>query len=148
MLALWSGLGYYSRARNLRRAARQIAAAGRLSAASTRPSARCPASATTPPRPSPASPFELPHAVLDGNVLRVVARVENDAADIAAAAHARALPRRGAVVARPAQPGAFNQALMELGATVCLPRNPLCLVCPAGRPVPGARRKAPPANCR
>src|SRR5205807_1188117 len=74
--------------------------------------------------------FHLPHAVLDGNVMRVVARVENDPSDIGAvrtrerfrAAAQEWLPRR--------QAGAFNQALMELGATVCLPRNPLCLLCP------------------
>ena len=74
--------------------------------------------------------FGLPHAVIDGNVLRVVARVENDAADIASA---RTRERFGAVAQGwldTAEPGPFNQALMELGATVCLPRNPLCLVCP------------------
>ncbi len=74
--------------------------------------------------------FQLPHAVLDGNVLRVVARMENDAADIGA-------PRtreRFRAVAQSwldiREPGAFNQALMEIGATVCLPKNPLCLLCP------------------
>ena len=74
--------------------------------------------------------FGLPHAVIDGNVMRVVARVENDAADIGSA---RTRERFGAVAQGwldAAAPGHFNQALMELGATVCLPRNPLCLVCP------------------
>ena len=77
--------------------------------------------------------FHLPHAVVDGNVLRVVARMENDAADIASPrtrerfrAIAREWMGRG-------HPGVFNQALMELGATVCLPANPLCHACPLSR---------------
>ena len=77
--------------------------------------------------------FGLPHAVLDGNVLRVVARVENDAADIASP---RTRARFGAIAQDwldPRHPGAFNQAVMELGATVCLPRKPLCLICPLAK---------------
>jgi len=68
--------------------------------------------------------------VLDGNVLRVVARMENDAADIASP---RTRERFRAVAQGwldPRHPGLFNQALMELGATVCLPGKPRCLVCP------------------
>jgi A/G-specific adenine glycosylase len=132
VLALWSGLGYYSRARNLRRAAisisdaefpreytriRSLAGIGDYTAAAIASIA-----------------FGLPHAVVDGNVLRVVARVENDPADIGSA---RTRERFRAVAqgwlldtGDTADPGAFNQALMELGATVCLPRNPLCLLCP------------------
>jgi A/G-specific adenine glycosylase len=73
--------------------------------------------------------------VLDGNVLRVVARVENDAADVSAGRtrqRFREIAQRWLEVSQtnPREPGHFNQALMELGATVCLPRNPLCLVCP------------------
>jgi A/G-specific adenine glycosylase len=127
VLALWSGLGYYSRARNLRRAAataagdfprthegiRELPGIGDYTAAAVASIA-----------------FGLPHAVVDGNVLRVVARVEDDSSDIGSG---RTRERFRAVAqgwldAR--DPGGFNQALMELGATVCLPRNPLCLVCP------------------
>ena len=74
--------------------------------------------------------FGLPYAVVDGNVLRVVARVENDAADIASP---RTRERFRAVAQGwldPRHPGLFNQALMELGATVCLPGKPRCRVCP------------------
>ena len=74
--------------------------------------------------------FDLPYAVLDGNVLRVVARVENDAADIAAGRTRERFREIAQQWLDPREPGHFNQALMELGATVCLPRNPLCLVCP------------------
>jgi A/G-specific adenine glycosylase len=129
VLALWSGLGYYSRARNLRRAAAQIVATGKF------------------PREYPAIlqlpgvgdytaaaiasiAFGLPHAVLDGNVLRVVARVENDPADISSARTRLRFRQVAQQWLDCRHPGAFNQALMELGATVCLARNPLCLVCP------------------
>jgi len=129
VLALWSGLGYYSRARNLLRAARQIAARGafprrydelrQLAGVGDYTAAALASIA-----------FGEPRAVLDGNVLRVVARVKNDAGDIRSP---KARERFRAVAAGwldRRQPGAFNQALMELGATVCLPRRPLCPRCP------------------
>lgn len=129
VLALWAGLGYYSRARNLRRAARDIAAAG--SFPQTYDGIRAlPGIGDYTAAAIASIAFGLPHAVLDGNVLRVVARVANDAADIAAP---RTRQRFRAVAQSwldAHQPGAFNQALMELGATVCLPKNPLCLLCP------------------
>ena len=75
--------------------------------------------------------FDLPYAVLDGNVLRVVARVRPTMPAIsppAAPANVSVKSPSSGWTAR--EPGHFNQALMELGATVCLPRHPLCLVCP------------------
>jgi A/G-specific adenine glycosylase len=129
VLAAWSGLGYYMRARNLRRAADRILAAG--SFPRDYESIRAlPGVGDYTAAAIGSIAFGLPHAVLDGNVLRVVARVENDAADIASA---RTRERFRAVAQQwldPRHPAAFNQALMELGATVCLARNPLCLVCP------------------
>jgi len=129
VLALWSGLGYYSRARNLHRAAQGIQAAGgfprEYDAIRELPGVGDYTAAAIA-----SIAFELPYAVLDGNVLRVVARMENDASDIAAP---RTRGRFREVAQRwldPATPGAFNQALMELGATVCLAGNPLCLLCP------------------
>jgi A/G-specific adenine glycosylase len=129
VLALWAGLGYYSRARNLRRAARDIAAAGAFPRSFDAIRA-LPGVGDYTAAAIASIAFSLPHAVLDGNVLRVVARVQNDASDIAAA---RTRERFRAVAQAwldPRHPGPFNQALMELGATVCLPRNPLCLLCP------------------
>jgi A/G-specific adenine glycosylase len=129
VLALWSGLGYYSRARNLRRAAQQIVAAGGFP--SEYGAIRgLPGIGDYTAAAIASMAFHLPHAVLDGNVMRVVARVRNDAADIGAG---RTRQRFRAIAqdwldGNP--PGLFNQALMELGATVCLPRNPLCLICP------------------
>ena len=134
VLALWSGLGYYSRARNLRRAAVAIAAAGgfprEYDAIRDLPGIGDYTAAAVA-----SIAFGLPHAVLDGNVQRVVARVENDAADVAAPPtreRFRATAQEWLDQGHAGEFGAgeFNQALMELGATVCLPRNPQCRACP------------------
>ena len=129
VLTLWSGLGYYSRARNLRRAAQQIVAEGGFPRDFEGLRA-LPGVGDYTAAAIASIAFGLPHVVVDGNVLRVVARLENDAADIGSA---RTRERFRAIAQRwlpKNNPGAFNQAIMELGATVCLPRNPLCLVCP------------------
>jgi len=129
VLAAWSGLGYYSRARNLRRAAQRIWARGGFPH-QYETLHELPGVGDYTAAAIASIAFGLPHAVVDGNVLRVVARVENDASDIAAP-HTR--ERFRAVVQAwldPQAPGAFNQALMELGATVCLVKNPVCRVCP------------------
>jgi len=156
VLTLWSGLGYYSRARNLRKAARHIVTAGAFPRdyAAIR---ALPGIGDYTAAAISSIAFGLPYAVLDGNVLRVVARVENDSADIASP---RTRERFRAVAQSwldPRAPGFFNQALMELGATVCLPRKPLCLLCPlAGRcraraagaaaQLPAKLRRAAPAR--
>lgn len=128
-LALWSGLGYYSRARNLLRAARMVAAAGAFPRdyASIR---RLPGVGDYTAAAIASIAFGIPRPAVDGNVLRVIARVENDSSNVGAAPTrerfraiaAEWLPRQA--------PGDFNQALMELGATVCQPRNPRCGECP------------------
>ncbi len=129
VLAAWSGLGYYSRARLMLRAARQIYGAGEFPQEYEAIRA-LPGVGDYTAAAIASIAFGLPHAVLDGNVLRVVARLENDAGDIASG---RTRERFRSIAQQwldPLQPGAFNQALMELGATVCLARDPLCLVCP------------------
>jgi A/G-specific adenine glycosylase len=68
--------------------------------------------------------------VLDGNVMRVVARVQNDSADTGSLQTRERFRAAAQQWLDPREPGPFNQALMELGATVCLPRNPLCARCP------------------
>ena len=129
VLAMWAGLGYYSRARNLRKAAQAIAAAGGFPSdyAGIR---GLPGIGEYTAAAVASIAFGLPYAVLDGNVMRVVARVENDGCDTGSA---RTRERFRAVAQQwldPREPGHFNQALMELGATVCLPRKPQCLLCP------------------
>ncbi len=129
VLAAWSGLGYYSRARTLREAARRIAAAGAFprdyDALRALPGVGDYTAAAVA-----SIAFGAPRAVVDGNVLRVIARLDNDASDIASPrtrARFRAVAEEMLDARRP---GAFNQALMELGATVCVPRQPLCHACP------------------
>jgi A/G-specific adenine glycosylase len=129
VLTLWSGLGYYSRARNLRRAAQQIVA--RSGFPRDFESLRAlPGIGDYTAAAIASIAFGLPHVVVDGNVLRVVARVQNDAADIGSA---RTRERFRAIAQSwldRQSAAAFNQAIMELGATICLPRNPLCPACP------------------
>lgn len=129
VLALWSGLGYYTRARNLLRAARLVADAGRFPAdyAAIR---ALPGVGDYTAAAIASIAYGLPHAVLDGNVLRVAARIENDASDIAAPRTRAGFRELVEGWLDPEDPGAFNQALMELGATVCLPRDPRCSACP------------------
>ena len=129
VLAVWSGLGYYSRARHLREAAHQVVETRGFprDAASLR---RLPGVGDYTAAAIASIAFGEAVAVVDGNVLRVVARIQNDASDIGAAStreRFRALAQRWL---GNHQPAVFNQALMELGATVCLPRNPRCAACP------------------
>lgn len=129
VLACWSGLGYYSRARNLRRAARQIAAAGKFPEdyGSIR---ALPGIGDYTAAAVASIAFDLPYAVLDGNVMRVISRVYNDASDIASPATRARFREIAASLLPRKSPGAFNQALMELGATVCAPKSPQCPECP------------------
>jgi len=121
VLAMWSGLGYYSRARNLQKAARQIVDAGGFPG--DYESIRALAGVGDYTAAAVGSiAFGLPHAAIDGNVRRVMMRLTGDAdADIGAVADELLDANR---------PGRWNQAVMELGATVCLPREPLCGACP------------------
>ena len=132
LLKLWEGLGYYSRARNLRRAARQImelyggqmpADHGALLKLSGIGSYTSGAIASIA--------FGLPEPAVDGNVLRVLARLLEDGDDISDPAVKRKAEERLRPVMPQDRPGDFNQALMELGATVCLPNGaPKCAQCP------------------
>jgi A/G-specific adenine glycosylase len=129
VLALWSGLGYYSRARHLLHGAQRVAAAGAFPG--DYESIRALPGVGDYTAAAVASiAFGLPYAVVDGNVLRVVARMENDAAETGSARTRERFRSIAQEWMDARNPGAFNQALMELGATVCLPRNPLCPACP------------------
>jgi A/G-specific adenine glycosylase len=129
VLALWAGLGYYSRARNLHRAAKQIADAGgfpdSFEAIHALPGVGDYTAAAVA-----SIAFGRPHAVVDGNVLRVIARLVGDPADIGSQLTRRRFGALAHAMLDQRRPGDFNQALMELGATVCLPRRPDCAHCP------------------
>ena len=107
VLALWSGLGYYSRARNLLVAARQIAARGAFPRQYDE-LRQLPGIGDYTAAAVASIAFGEPRAVLDGNVLRVVARMENDAGDIGPAANPRAFSRGGRKLARPARSRALS----------------------------------------
>jgi len=130
VLANWSGLGYYSRARNLHKAARQMEGGFPGSYQAIR---KLPGVGDYTAAAIASIAFGLPYAALDGNVMRVMSRVTNDPADIGASrtrARFRELAQHHLDALRRRQAGAFNQAMMELGATVCLPRAPRCGICP------------------
>jgi A/G-specific adenine glycosylase len=130
LLAAWAGLGYYYRARNLQKAARQMCSNGGF------PS--CYAELRSLPGVGDytaaavaSMAFGLPHAVVDGNVLRVLARLFADPMDVAGSGARKHFAKLAEALLDSEQPGAFNQAMMELGATICLTRKPQCLLCPA-----------------
>ncbi len=133
LLKLWQGLGYYNRARNLQRAARQIVedfggefprTYGELLSLSGVGEYTAGAIASIA--------FGVPVPAVDGNVLRLAARIAGDDADISSPAMKKKVAKALEEIIPVDQPGDFNQALMELGATVCLPNGtPLCDRCPA-----------------
>jgi len=129
ILAYWAGLGYYYRARNLQKAARLIRSYGAFP--DTYADIRAlPGIGDYTAAAVASIAFGLLHATVDGNVLRVLTRVLDDAADIASARGRRHVTEQASVLLDRSRPGDFNQAMMELGATVCLPSNPQCLLCP------------------
>ncbi len=129
VLALWSGLGYYWRARRLQLAAQAIGAAPAFPGTYAELRALPGIGGYTAAAVASIA-FDAAHAAVDGNVLRVIARVTNDASDTGAGVTRRRFQAIADSWLDAAQPGTFNQALMELGATVCLPRAPLCTACP------------------
>ncbi|HEV2487620.1 MAG TPA: A/G-specific adenine glycosylase [Terracidiphilus sp.] len=133
VLALWSGLGYYRRARMLHKAAQFVAGnyAGSLPATSAELRALPGIGAYTAAAIASIA-YGEPVAVVDGNVERVLCRMAGweSASRAGAAALHRKIEKMAARLVDPERPGDFNQAVMELGATVCLPRNPKCQACP------------------
>jgi A/G-specific adenine glycosylase len=77
--------------------------------------------------------FDSPHAVLDGNVVRVISRLRGDGSDIGAVKTRAHFQQIADELLDRRHPGNFNQAIMELGATICLPRAPRCSLCPVAR---------------
>ena len=146
VLALWSGLGYYSRARNMHRCAQQIVALH---------SGRFPASAVqlqTLPGIGPSTAaaiaafcFAERVAILDGNVKRVLTRVLAFSGDLAHSAQERELWGLAAMLLpKPsAMMPAYTQGLMDIGATVCTAKKPRCACCPVRSVCKGLRSGKP-----
>ncbi len=130
VMKLWEGLGYYSRARNLHRLAQAWVAAP--------VPPRTPAEWRELPGIGPYTAaaitsisFDEPAAVVDGNVVRILARLTAEGRQFRDGTEAvkHFTPLADALITG-SHPGTHNQAMMELGATVCIRQNPLCLVCP------------------
>jgi len=134
VLTSWAGLGYYSRVRNLQRAAKEIVARhkGRFprehEAALSLPGiGRYTAAAVL------SIAYGEPRAVLDGNVARVLVRIGAQHGDPRAPGAWRKLETVAQSLLAQDSPGDWNQAMMELGATVCTPKSPQCAGCPAAK---------------
>jgi A/G-specific adenine glycosylase len=131
VLKLWEGLGYYSRARNLHAAANQVAHAfngqfpnsyeGLRSLKGVGPYTAAAIGSIA---------FGLPVACVDGNVTRVLARFHGIADPVDSTAVIKTINQLAQQAMNPLNPAEHNQAMMELGATVCLPRNAKCGECP------------------
>ncbi len=133
LMKLWQGLGYYSRARNLQKAAKVIQSdfGGRFP--TTYQEIRgLPGIGDYTAGAISSIAFGLREPAVDGNVLRVVTRILADQSDITRPDTKRRIRGLLAEIMPPDAPGEFNQALMELGALVCVPNGkPLCGPCPA-----------------
>jgi A/G-specific adenine glycosylase len=134
VLRHWAGLGYYSRARNLHRAARRIVAQHGGKFPLTREAALAlPGIGEYTSAAVLSIAYGEPLAVLDGNVARVLARLGALRDDIREPRRWRALHTTAQALLDARAPGEWNQAMMELGATVCTPRAPRCVECPVAR---------------
>ena len=132
LMKLWQGLGYYNRARNLQKAARQIVTdyGGELPPDYDAIRA-LPGVGDYTAGAIASIAFGLPVPAVDGNVLRVISRILGDGRDIGRQDTKNAVRELLLTVLPREAPGQFNQALMELGAVVCLPNGaPLCEQCP------------------
>ena len=131
MLKLWEGLGYYSRARNLHRAARIVAAEmnGQLPSAAA-DLMRLPGIGRYTAGAISSIAFGQPVPILDGNLTRIFTRLQDIDGDIRQRESQEALWRLAEDWLPRERPGDYNQALMELGQRICRPRQPRCDICP------------------
>ncbi len=160
VLKRWAGLGYYSRARNLRRAALEIVAKHRGEFPSSFDEALAlPGVGRYTAGAILSIAFGQPHAVVDGNVIRVFSRLFGLPGRAKDPAFVEKIWELAAPLVPKAAPGDWNQALMELGATVCTPDSPSCGACPVSKdcvafkkgiqdelPLPEKRREPTPVR--
>jgi A/G-specific adenine glycosylase len=134
VLRLWSGLGYYSRARNLQQAAQQIVAEhGGVFPREEEQALALPGIGSYTAAAILSIAFDAKRAVLDGNVARVLARLDAVRGELRENGRWGALQRRADELLDRKAPGDWNQAMMELGAMICTPRSPQCLLCPVAK---------------
>jgi A/G-specific adenine glycosylase len=160
VLKLWSGLGYYSRARNLQATARKIVAQHgakfprELDAAVDLPGIGAYTAAAVL-----SIAYDVPLAALDGNVARVLARIHALRGDLREPKTWRALSEAANRLLAKDSASDWNQSLMELGEVICTPQSPRCAICPVARwcraraqglvdEIPAPRRKRAPVNMK
>jgi A/G-specific adenine glycosylase len=148
VFGLWSGLGYYSRARNMHRCAQDVVA--RFGGEFPRTAAELvtlPGIGRSTASAIAAFCFGERVAILDGNVKRVLTRVLGFGGDMSSSAQERALWDLATQLLPPADQreaiASYTQGLMDLGATVCTPRKPSCMICPVNKICVGLREGAP-----
>jgi A/G-specific adenine glycosylase len=140
VLRSWSGLGYYSRARHLQKAAQQIVAKhGGQFPARMDDALALPGIGIYTAAAILSIAFGEKHAVLDGNVARVLARLGAIHGDLHESQRWQELQETADRLLEPKSPGDWNQAVMELGATLCTPKSPQCLLCPVAQFCEGRR---------
>ena len=130
-LKMWEGLGYYSRARNMHKAAQEVVTEYNsqfpdtyeklLNLKGIGPYTAAAVSSIA---------FQRQQAVVDGNVIRVLSRYFGIRDDVRRSAVKNEIQEIADSIIPESKPGDFNQAVMELGATVCTPKNPVCGSCP------------------
>ncbi|MCH2693329.1 MAG: A/G-specific adenine glycosylase [Acidobacteriia bacterium] len=131
LLNHWAGLGYYSRAKNLKKAAKIIIKIHEGCLPNTyQDLIQLPGIGHYTASAILSIAFKKPYIALDGNLIRVLSRLFKLKGDITKTLFQRSLSRYGQQLIDELQPGEFNQALMDLGSSICLPRKPRCLVCP------------------
>lgn len=160
VLRQWAGLGYYSRARNLHRAAKKIVARhGREFPQDYHAALALPGIGRYTAAAVLSIAYDAPLAVLDGNTARVLARLTALRGDLRSPRQWRQLEAEAQQLLAQNDAGDWNQALMELGETVCTPQNARCGVCPVARfclarsrglvnQIPAPRRKRAPVQIR
>src|SRR6266576_3221317 len=131
VLRLWSGLGYYSRARNLQHAAQEIVAKhGGVFPLDENDALALPGIGRYTAAAILSIAYGAKHAVLDGNVARVLARIFVVQGDLRDAKRWQSLQQSADALLDAKSASDWNQAMMELGATLCTPQSPQCLLCP------------------
>lgn len=143
VMAEWAGLGYYARARNLLKCARAVVAEhGGAFPADHDALRKLPGIGPYTAAAVSSIAFDLPHPVLDGNVERVMARLHDIHAPLPGAKPV--LMAKAAALTPDQRPGDYAQAVMDLGATLCTPRNPGCGICPWREPCRARARGTAP----
>lgn len=145
VLRYWEGLGYYSRARNLHKAAQQVAQNGGQLPRTPEQLRELPGIGAYTAGAIASIAFGQPAPVVDGNVTRVLARLLWLKGDLKTTAAQNQLWQIAQHLIDPHQPGDFNQAMMELGSTVCTPAQPRCSACPVSHLCEAYRRGQPTA---